>query len=217
MAIRSADGDLPETFRRAVSSLRTAPTRPDVSLHEDAAPSRLAPYAVSLAGEVTGSGDEEPTTGRLIVLHDPAGQEGWEATTRLVAFVRANTDLEMAADPLLPAVAWSWLLEALAHQSAAFLAPAGTVTRVASERFGSLAGGGPVAAVELRASWSPVGEDLGRHLAAWADVLCMAAGLPPVAQGVLPLPERRPVSERPAGSLAGARRRPSSRSRPRAR
>lgn len=195
----------PEGFRRAVATLRTAPTRSEVVLHEAPAPARLAPYAVAMAAEVPGPDGDELASGRLIALHDPAGQEGWESTTRLVAYVRAGTDLEMAIDPLLPAVGWSWLLDALRGRGAEHVAAAGTVTRVASERFGALAGGPANAAVELRASWSPVEDDLGPHLAAWSDLLCTAAGLPPPAQGVLPLPGRRSRSGGRVAARAGSR------------
>lgn len=209
MPARDEPAELPDGFRRAVASLRTAPVRPEVVLAEAPAPLRLAPYAVALTGEVT-SADEGPLAGgRLIALHDPAGQPGWESTTRLVAYVRAGTDPEMAVDPLLTAVGWSWLVDALRARGAAHRAAAGTVTRITSERFGTLAGAAPTAAVELRASWSPVGEDLGAHLAAWSDLMCTAAGLPPPAQGVLPLPGRRPA--------AGGRAAPARRSAPRAR
>ncbi|MGI8681942.1 MAG: DUF3000 domain-containing protein [Mycobacteriales bacterium] len=191
MSARDEPAAFPAEFRRAVASLRTAPVRPEVVISESPAPARLAPYAVAMTGDLTAVDGDELATGRLIALHDPAGQEGWESTTRLVAYVRAGTDLEMATDPLLPAVGWSWLLDALQARGAAHVAVAGTVTRVASERFGTLAGGADSAAVEVRASWSPIGEDLGAHLAAWSDLLCTAGGLPPPTQGVLPLPARR--------------------------
>lgn len=203
--------EFPEGFRRAVASLRAAPVRPEVVLHEAPAPAQLAPYAVAMTAEIDGNDGEELANGRLIVLHDPVGQEGWDSPTRLVAYVRAGTDLEMALDPLLPAVSWSWLVDALRGRGAAHSAEAGTVTRVTSERFGSLMGGPATAAVELRASWSPLDEDLGAHLAAWCDLLCTAAGLPPPAQGVLPLPGRR------SRLSANGRLTTGSRSRPRAR
>ena len=38
--------------------------------------------------------------------------------------------------------------------------------------------------VELRASWTPRGEDLSVHLEAWADMVCTFAGLPPVTESV---------------------------------
>lgn len=209
MPAREEPAEFPAGFRRAVASLRSAPVRPEVVLHESPAPARLAPFAVALTGELTAVDGDELATGRLIALHDPAGQEGWESTTRLVAYVRAGTDLEMAVDPLLPAVGWSWLLDALRARGAAYVAAAGTVTRVASDRFGTLAGAPATAAVELRASWSPVGEDLGAHLAAWADLMCTAGGLPPSAQGVLPLPGRRPRAK--SRVAAGQRSRPRTR------
>jgi len=46
--------------------------------------------------------------------------------------------------------------------------------------------------VEIRASWTPVGEDLEPHLAAWGELLCAAAGLPPLPPGVTPLRPARP-------------------------
>jgi hypothetical protein len=101
----------------------------------------------------------------------------------------------MAADPLLPSVGWSWLTEALDAHGAGFTAASGTVTRVASESFGGMAGTPGAAEVEIRASWSPTDEDLGRHLEAWADVLCQAAGLPPLPPGVTTF--KKPRSRKP--------------------
>ena len=53
-------------------------------------------------------------TGRLVLLHDPAGQDAWDGTLRLVTYVTAELEPELASDPLLPAVGWSWLTDALA-------------------------------------------------------------------------------------------------------
>jgi hypothetical protein len=203
--------EFPEGFRRAVASLRAATVRPEVVLHEAPAPGRLAPYAVAMTAEIPGNDGEELANGRLIVLHDPAGQEGWDSPTRLVAYVRAGTDLEIALDPTLPAVSWSWLVDALRGRGATYVAEAGTVTRVTSERFGSLMGGPATAAVELRASWSSLDEDLGAHLAAWCDLMCTAAGLPPPAQGVLPLPGRRSRPNANGRVVTGSRSRPRAR------
>jgi hypothetical protein len=46
------------------------------------------------------------------------------------------------------------------------------------------------AEIEIRASWSPVGSMTG-HVEAWGDLLCTAAGLPPVPAGVVAIPSRR--------------------------
>ena len=86
-----------------------------------------------------------------------------------------------------------WLTEALARRVPAPGARAlgGTVTRVSSDSYGTMAARPPIAHVELRVSWTPDGDDLGPHLEAWGDVLASAAGLPPLPAGVAALPSRR--------------------------
>jgi hypothetical protein len=70
-------------------------------------------------------------------------------------------------------------------------AASGTVTRVASESFGSMSDRPATAEIEIRASWTPLRyEQLGDHLVAWGDLLCTAAGLPPLPAGVVPLTRR---------------------------
>lgn len=181
--------DLPRPFRNALAGLDSVELRPEVSMAPMPPPQRLAPYAVALLATVAREG-EELAEGRLVVLHDPAGQDVWAGDTRCVAYVQAGIDVEMGSDPLLPAVGWSWLVEALASAGAKATAMGGTVTRTSSERFGTLAGPSPAADVEIRASWSPVGE-LAPHVVAFGEVLCAAAGLPPLPPGVTPMPKRR--------------------------
>ena len=62
----------------------------------------------------------ELATGRLVLLHDPAGHEAWQGTFRVVTYVRAELEPEMASDPLLPGVGWAWLTEALDGHGAGF-------------------------------------------------------------------------------------------------
>lgn len=186
----SAPADLPAGFRRAVAGLSGVSVRPEVVLSELPAPQRLAPYAVALHATVTVAGDEL-ADGRLVILHDPAGQDTWEGTTRCVVYVQAAVDVEIASDPLLPGVGWAWLAEALDVAGADHHAAGGTVTRTTSERFGALADHPPAAEVEIRASWSPAGDDLSAHLVAFAELMCAAAGLPPTPPGVVPMPATR--------------------------
>lgn len=198
MAVQlSAPADLPAAFRRAVAGLSGVELRPEVVLAELPAPQRLAPFAVALHGRVV-HGEEELADGRLVVLHDPAGQDIWEGTTRCVAYVQASVEVEIASDPLLPGVGWSWLLDALEAAGAGHRAAGGTVTRTTSERFGALADHPTAADVEIRASWSPDGPDLSPHLVAFGELLCAAAGLPPMPPGVVPMPS--PRRRRPAAS-----------------
>lgn len=188
----------PEDFRVAVAQLRAARLRPEVCCEEMPAPQRIAPFASALSADVTLDG-VEVGTGRIVLLHDPAGNDAWEGTFRCVAYVRAEIDPEMANDPMLAEVGWSWLVEALAAHDATYGAPSGTVTKVASESFGTMADEEPSAQLELRASWTPlpdpavagVGFDLGPHVEAWGELLCTASGLPPVPEGVTSMPSRR--------------------------
>jgi hypothetical protein len=184
----------PAEFRRAIESLRSARVRPEVEIEQSPAPQRLAPHAAALTATVTSNG-EELAHGRLVLLHDPAGHEAWQGTFRLVTYVRAELETEMVSDPLLPRVAWDWLAESLGAHGLPFTAASGTVTRVESESFGTLAGGPVTGELEIRASWTPAGE-IRDHVEAWADVLCTAAGLPPVPPGVAAIPSRRPARGR---------------------
>ena len=188
VASREVDGP-PAQFARALEALRSATMRPEVVLEETPAPQRLAPHAVALSAEVLVDGNEL-ASGRLVLLHDPAGHESWDGTFRVVTFVRASLEPEIAADPLLPGVGWAWLQEALDARGARAAATSGTVTRVASESFGTMAERPSTAEIEIRASWTPTDEAWSAHLHAWCDLMCVCAGLPPVPEGVVTLPAR---------------------------
>src|SRR5206468_10175773 len=125
-------------------------------------------------------------TGRLVLLHDPDGHEAWDGVLRLVAYASAELDDEMGVDPMLPAVGWSWLTDSLDERAAAYRAAGGTVTQTTSTRFGDLHGPRTTVSLELRGSWTADSADLRPHLLAFADLLSMAAGLPPEGVAVLP-------------------------------
>lgn len=168
--------------------------RPELKVDQIPAPQKIAPFAVAISAEIS-LGDEELGTGRLVLLHDPSGSPSWEGDFRCVSFSRAEVDPEMVTDPLLTEVGWSWLLESLERNDAAYCAPSGTVTAVASRSFGGIADDPARAEVEVRASWTPTitcAEDVSAHLAAWSELLCLAAGLPPLPDGVVPMTPRRP-------------------------
>ncbi|MEU0689507.1 DUF3000 domain-containing protein [Streptomyces uncialis] len=190
----------PPAFRSAVDALRAARLRPGIEVDPTPAPKRLAPHAYALEAAVV-EGDEDLADGRLVLLHDPDGHDGWQGTFRLVTLVRAELEAEMAADPLLPEVCWSWLTGALEDRGLSYGEPSGTVTRAGSHYFGGLAERAPASQIEIRASWTPregVGgvPDTAAHLAAWCDLLCQVAGLPPTPApapdaSVVTLPQRR--------------------------
>ena len=179
----------PEEFREAVAQMRGARFRPEVLCEEMPAPQRIAPFAAALSADVTVDG-EDTGTGRIVLLHDPAGNDAWGGTFRCVAYARAELTPEFAIDPFLAEVAWTWLVEALEAHGAEYTSPSGTVTKVTSESFGTMADEESSAQIEVRASWTPVG-DIGPHVEAWGELMCTAVGLAPVPDGVTALPSRR--------------------------
>jgi hypothetical protein len=223
--------DAAATFRSAVSDLEAGldqqrQARPEIVFEQQPPPRKLAPYAAAIgatvhepgAGRRSGPGapsaaghdpDAEVGWGSFVLLYDPAGQTGWAGPFRLIAYVRADLEPEIAADPLIGQVGWSWLTEALDARTSGYRETSGTVTRVVTEGFGTKEGQPVATGFELRASWSPMTPgaavpapahrapaDLDGHLAAWCDALCAAAGLPPLPAGVSalrpPRARRRP-------------------------
>ncbi|CUU65502.1 Protein of unknown function (DUF3000) [Corynebacterium variabile] len=194
--------DAPVSFREAVESMAAADLRAGISLTDIRAPQRLAPYSHAVGLEVdritaaqqadgwVGDGDGD-AFGRLILLHDPAGDEG-PGLMRLVAYIQADMDAATVGDPLLPDVAWEWLTDGLDGQlsgpGVGYKDLGGTVTSTTSVRHGDIGGPPRAHQLEMRASWSATGTDLSGHVAAFSEVLASVAGLPPA--GVAALPSR---------------------------
>ena len=174
----------PQAFRAAAEAMREAAHRPEISLGPIRPPGRLAPYSYAVGAEISADPASHTAAGeafgRLILLYDPEGTEVWQSVFRLVAYVQAELDDEIAGDPLLPEVAWSWLTEALASEDTEHVALGGTVTSVASIRYGDIAGPARSHQLELRASWTPANDNFAAHVEAFCSVLEAASGLPPV-------------------------------------
>lgn len=182
---------IPSTFAEQLEALRHLQYRSEFTVKEAPAPKRLAPFGYAQNVEVDSAG-LEVGSGRLVILHDPAGQPSWLGTTRVVAYIDADVDMEVAADPMLPEVGWSWLSEALEDADATCEALGGTVTAVASRSFGVMSDRHPEGHVQIRASWTPTkGADLRAHARAWALLTSAACGLPPSSDGVSPLIRHR--------------------------
>lgn len=179
----ASDQPIPVPFRDALRSIADAHVSPVMRVWETPAPRRIAPYAAAINGEVTSDPDAE---GRLVVLFDPAGQDQWHGSWRIVAVIKAVVEPEVGADDLVGSVAWSWLEEALEPAAASHLG--GTVTTQRSESFGDLKDRPPSVSLELRASWSPAGPALGAHVEAWLSTMAACAGIPPLPEGVAALP-----------------------------
>ncbi|MCV7193528.1 DUF3000 domain-containing protein [Mycolicibacterium brumae] len=177
----------PAEFRDAVAAMNVATTRPEIELGPIRPPQRLAPFSYALGAEVRHAHtevipeqSEGDAFGRLILLHDPEGSDAWDGTMRLVAYIQADLDPSEAVDPLLPEVAWSWLVEALNTGCPGHTALGGTVTATTSVRYGDISGPPRAHQLELRASWTATDLALDAHVRAFCEVLEHAAGLPPV-------------------------------------
>jgi Protein of unknown function (DUF3000) len=186
-------------FRLSVTDMeaglsRQSDARPELTFDDEPPPRRLAPYAAAIAASVL-EGDTEVGWGKFVLLYDPAGQDSWAGQYRIIAYVRAELDAEIAADPLIAEVGWSWLIEALDARTTGYEQTSGTVTRVVTEGFGAKQDEPMSTGFELRASWSPSVDADGRpaidgQVAAWCDALCTAVGLPPLGVAALRPPTR---------------------------
>src|SRR5271169_4432708 len=155
-----------------------ASVRSEIELGPIRPPQRLAPYSYALGAEVkhpeleiVPEQSEDDAFGRLILLYDPDGADAWDGTIRLVAYVQADLDSSEAVDPLLPEVAWSWLVEALEPHHENVTALGGTVTATTSVRYGDISGPPRGHQLELRASWTATSLELGPHVQAFCEVL----------------------------------------------
>lgn len=180
-------------FALAAESVRSIPFRDDLSVSEIGAPAGLAPDALALRGDVRPEADGAESvygTGRLVLLYDPEEPAQWNGAWRIVCFAQAPLEPDIGIDPMLADVAWAWLTDALESRGAGYHSASGTATKTLSKGFGSLAAEGDGAQIELRASWSPEGE-IAPHVEAWAELVCMLAGLPPGSEGIAMLGSRR--------------------------
>lgn len=183
-----------------IEKLRAITPRSEIVLEEVPAPQKLATYSFAFTADIQSEsahsdpGATEVASGRFVILHEPGGQDTWEGDFRCVTFMRADVDVQMQEDPLLPEVGWNWLLDSLGAMQANYTAPSGTVTRVSSSSFGKLAPRSEGSEMEIRASWTPVIssiDDISLHVHAWCNLMSEVAGLPPIPDGVASISSAR--------------------------
>lgn len=187
-------------FREAIDAMTGARTRPELEWEEIPAPLRMAPHAFACNGSIM-LHEEELASGRLVILHNPAGDETWEGSYRCVALVQAQLEPEFAVESMLGDVAWSWVTEALELHGADAVQLGCTATRVVSQSYGALASRPSTVDVQMRVSWTPTPEDLAPHFAAWSAMLAAAGGLPPAPAEVAAIaPAHRAHAPRMSGA-----------------
>jgi len=190
-------GILPLPFASAVHDLSSFAWDSRIHVCELEPPSSIAPYSAAIDADVVVQGDDI-ASGRLILLHDPAGNDAWGGDFRCVTFAQADVSPDMIHDPFLAYVGWSWLMDALHAHRALFTDESGTITTTASTPFGTKQEEQPSSQIEIRASWTPQLDDehsFTAHLNAWQELLREVGGLPPGDGPVVRL-EPRMVSHR---------------------
>src|SRR5215467_10657964 len=88
-----AGGGAPAAAVAAFTAGREAQRRRDLLFEDVPAPKRLAPFAIATAATVRRD-EADVAWGRLVLLYDPDGQQGWNGLFRLVAYVRADVEPE---------------------------------------------------------------------------------------------------------------------------
>ncbi|CAB4626059.1 unannotated protein [freshwater metagenome] len=177
----------PAEFMLAMSSLKNAATRDELIIEQIAAPGRLAKFEIAFSAQVdaTAAGvSSDLGTGRFILLWDEQEPEPWQSKFRVITFAKSPLETNIGADELISDVAWAWLTESLENRNAAYIAEAGTATRIISSGYGALSNQSDHAELEIRASWSPTNTNAAAHLEAWQDLVCIMSGLPNLPAGV---------------------------------
>lgn len=177
---------IPAAFANAAAQVRGARIRRELNAQEIPAPERIAPHSLALGAGVVGgskhpsdSAIESPNgAGRFVLMYDPESADDWGGPFRIVCFAQAPLEMEIGVDPFIAEVVQSWLVDALDTRAADYDSLSGTVTKTISSSFGEIAARGDTAQVELRASWTPHGDSFDTHVEAWAELLCLLAGLP---------------------------------------
>ncbi len=190
---------LPAPFAAACASMESVEFRKDLTVRTIPSPTGVAPFSRAMAANVLASHDDTGHApadsihgaGRFILLYDPSEPDSWGGAFRVVCFAQAPLESEIALDPFLADVTWSWLVDALTTGGARYSNASGTATRTLSTGFGELTDEGDAAQIELRASWSPLETDMAAQLKAWGELMCMLAGLPPSSDAVSLAAHRR--------------------------
>ncbi|MDR2252424.1 MAG: DUF3000 domain-containing protein [Bifidobacteriaceae bacterium] len=184
MARSPASATPPPRFVEALESIRRASFPPEVELEEIPAPMRPAPFAVALEARLPRDEESDAASGSFVLLHEPEGHVVWDGDFRIVTVAKAELEPEFALDPFVAAVAWTYLVEALDQESLPRAELAGTATRTVSESFGSIKSRGTTVGVEIRASWTPEGAEIGAQLVAWLRFLAKLGGMELTPPGV---------------------------------
>ena len=176
---------LQSPLRGIVSELQIDAIRTEIEVTQIPSPKGLADESLALSVNVRHeSEDADHAVSRLVFAYSSEIPEGWNSSYRIIGYAKSPIDLEMARDEYLANLPWEWLRESLVRHGAYFSNDAGTSTTVISTGHGALIGQPQHAELEIRASWSPEGENWQPHLVGWSEMVALISGLPPIEENV---------------------------------
>ena len=180
-------------FQAAVDAIRSAEIREEIHLKQIEEPEKLATHAIAFSAHIVEelATPADAGTGRFVLMWEPEMQAAWGSRFRVVCFAKSPLETNIGADELGSDIAWAWLTDALSNRQAQYSNAAGTATRIISSGYGSLATQADHAELEVRASWSPKSYEIGQHLEAWQDLVCIMSGFAHLPQGVSSIASRR--------------------------
>lgn len=173
-------------FAAALLSLKQSAIREELEINQLAAPSDIATHAIAFSAELKSSTSEvsgKLGTGRFVLFWSPEPQENWTSNFRVVCFARSPLESDIGRESDGVDVTWDWLTSALTNSGAEHSALAGTTTRIISTGHGMMDQQSEHAEIEIRASWSPSGTDIRKHIEAWQNLVCVMSGFA-IAPGV---------------------------------
>ncbi|MFM6977464.1 MAG: DUF3000 family protein [Micrococcales bacterium] len=173
-------------FAAALISIKQSGIRDELVITQLAAPQDIATHAIAFSAELKSATSEvsgKLGTGRFVLFWSPKPQENWTSNFRVVCFARSPLESDIGRESDGVDVTWDWLTSALNNSGAEHSALAGTTTRIISTGHGLMDTQSDHAEIEIRASWSPTGTDIGKHLEAWQNLVCVMSGYQ-IAPGV---------------------------------
>lgn len=166
-------------FSAALLSIKQTALREELSIAQLAAPQDIATHSIAFSAELKSETSEvsgKLGTGRFVLFWSPEPQENWTSNFRVVCFARSPLESDIGRESDGVDVTWDWLTSALNNSGAEHAALAGTTTRIISTGHGMMDQQSEHSEIEIRASWSPAGTDLRKHLEAWQNLVCVMSG-----------------------------------------
>ena len=178
MALFEFTNEVPAQFAAATMGINADLMRPELETHQIPAPEKIAPNALAFSTHKPNPAEtpNNRAAGRIVFLHDPEEFETWGSNMRVIAYGKSPLETDVADQGDYAQYWWGTLELALKTHGARYINGAGTITKMISTGVGSLEGEPVHSEVELRASWSPVDDDLAPHFAAWQNLIAEMAG-----------------------------------------